>query len=279
MPHRLAVVGVAGSGDARRVVFEVDQPDLGHPAAAVALPGAEVAGRRHVGEGTVGGDGAELAVGHRQLLRQAAIAGGLVELVETGTARGHAGGVEQGGAVGVPVDQAIALRVVGDAGGHATRHRYHVDVLVAVVVAGEGDVLAVGGEARKRLFPRRGREPPGGAAGPGDDPDVAGIDKGDVGRRDVGLTQHAGVDGEERGRQAERGEGEQGEKLAHGEYLREGKGGRLERRTFCLRDTGGGVLGDAAQSAVFESDPMPFRAKVRSLGFQSQEKTLLATWG
>jgi hypothetical protein len=84
--------------------------------------------------------------------------------------------------------------MIRDAPRLAARRRHHVHVLIAVVVAGEGDLRSVGGEAREALLAARRRQPHGGAAALRHDPDVTAVDERDLCRRDGGLAQHARVD-------------------------------------------------------------------------------------
>ena len=163
--------------------------------AAVALPGAEVLAVRHEGQGlAVGRDLAELAVRHRQLLRQPALGRELVELVEAQAAARHRRGVEDRLAVRVPVQHPVGHRVVGEAPRQPAARGHHVDVLVAVVVAGERDQRAVRREARERLLALGRREPLRDATRLRGDPDVARVDEGDLGRRHRRLPHQPRVD-------------------------------------------------------------------------------------
>ena len=65
VPHRVGVVGGALSEIARVQGFEIEEPDVWCAAAPVALPGAEAAVLRGVGDHVaLGGEGAELTVRH-----------------------------------------------------------------------------------------------------------------------------------------------------------------------------------------------------------------------
>ncbi len=72
-------------------------------------------------------------------------------------------------------------------------HRDHVDVDVAVVAGGEGDVLAVGSEMRVLLLAGMRGQPPGaGPIGIGH-PDVVGVDERDLPLGDRRRRQQPGV--------------------------------------------------------------------------------------
>ncbi len=68
-----------------------------------------------------------------------------------------------------------------------------IDLFVAVVLAGEGDGLAVGGELREDLDTRMCREARGSASGGSDHPKVAAISEDDAVVVDVGEAQKLGL--------------------------------------------------------------------------------------
>ncbi|MBP1621542.1 MAG: hypothetical protein H6Q02_2309 [Acidobacteria bacterium] len=193
--HRVRVVGEVAGHVPGLKRCQVEQPDLRRPAAAVALPGAEVAGDRHVREpGAVRRERAELAVRHRQPLRQAAGARDFPELVEAVLAARHPGGEQDRLAVRVPLEHPVGRRVMGQPGRQTAGRRHDVEIGVAVVVPREREQSAVGGEARERLLACRCRQALRRAALLRHQPDVAGVDEGDLARRDVGVAQQPGVD-------------------------------------------------------------------------------------
>ena len=195
VPHRVFVVGVAGGDVGRGLGRQVERPDVGRPAAAIALPGAERLRLRQVGDLlAVGRVGGELAVRDRQLLGRPALGGDQVELVVALPAALARRREQDPRAVGVPVEHAIGHRVPRQARRIAALHGHRVDVGVAVVVGGVGERLAVRREARERLLAARRAEAHGDPALLGRHPDVAGVDEGDLRRRDIGLAQHARVD-------------------------------------------------------------------------------------
>ncbi len=195
VPHGLAVVGVVTGDISRLEVGEIEEPDVGRRAAAVALPGPEVTRQRHVGEGlAVGRQGAELAVRHRQHLGQPAVARNPVELAEALFLAAHRGREQDRFAVGVPAEHPVVIGVVGHANRHAAADRKDEDVLVAVVVAAEPDQGPVGREPGKALLARRRAQPYGDPALLGDNPDVAAIDERDLGGGHIRLPEQPGID-------------------------------------------------------------------------------------
>ena len=176
-------------------VSRIEEPDLRRGSAPVALPRAEPAGLRGVGDAPpVGRQRAELAVGHGEPLRLTALDRDAVDLPEGGQAALPVGSQEDAPAVWRPVEDPVAARMVCDSRWCAAQGRDDVDVVVAVVVAAEGDVRAVGREPREGLFPGRRAQLAGRAALLGHHPDVAGVDEGDLRLGDVGIAQHPGVD-------------------------------------------------------------------------------------
>ncbi len=225
-PHGLGVVGAPGAGQAAGgAPLQVEEPDLRGHAPAVALPGPEVRGDGQVGQGAaVRGEGPELAVGDGQRFGQAPLLGDLEEAAEAVPPRLHARGDEQGPAVREPAHHAVGHGVVGHAGGHTAGDGQDVDVLVAIVVAGEGDLPAVRGEAGEGLLPLGRREPVRQAPLLGDHPDVAGVGEGDPGGGHGGVAHQAGVDAPAGGlglggQGEEAGEGAQ---AAHGAPIEDG---------------------------------------------------------
>jgi hypothetical protein len=85
--------------------------------------------------------------------------------------------------------------VEGELLGHATGRGNDVDLLVAVVLAGEGDPLAVRRELGEQLEPgmggQPGRRPAGGRRGP----QVAGIGEDDLVAVDIRKPQQLGLSG------------------------------------------------------------------------------------
>ena len=103
----------------------------------------------------------------------------------------------------------------GEPLGHAARSRNHEHVDVAVVLAGKGDVRAVGREGRVGFGAGAAGEAHGGAALARHTPQVARIDEDDVGFAQRGLLQKQRlIGGGYDGRQ-----GEEGEDQAHNSSL------------------------------------------------------------
>jgi len=194
VPHRLGV-GAFPIGDALGgVVLQVEEPDIGGHAAAVALPGAGVGGVGCVGQpGAIGVDGAVGAVGHRKDGGLAACRGNRVELgLAAGGPPGRRGEDELL-AVGGPVAEDLTTGVVCHARSDAAGDGNRVQVAVSVVVADEGDGLISGEKRGKASWPgavvRREAMPPARGASP----DIAGVHEGDSGLADVGVAEHADV--------------------------------------------------------------------------------------
>ena len=156
VPHGHGV-GAFPVGDSPGLAgLEVHQPDVAGHAAAVPLPGSAVALVRGVGDPGPGPvDRGVRAVGHRKRFGEAAVS---VDPVDPFSSRhaAHATGAEEQVAVGGPVAEPFARRVMGDASGHSALGGDHVDVAVAVIVSDERDLAAVGRKTRDRL--RRPRE-------------------------------------------------------------------------------------------------------------------------
>src|SRR2546421_13126252 len=66
--------------------------------------------------------------------------------------------------------------------GNSPRCRNNVDIYIAVVLAGERDLSSVRREIGASLYAGAGREPPGIAAFPAHDPEIAGVHERDLGR-------------------------------------------------------------------------------------------------
>jgi hypothetical protein len=185
---------------------EVEDPEVLRPPPLIALPGAEVAGEGGVDDlPAVRREIGAAAPGHRQRLAEAA---------------GDRHGVDAALAVVPAVPQraeedrlavrrpAVDLVVVpparreGAAGGvegellrHAAGRRDDVDLLVAVVLAGEGDPLAVGRELGEQLEAGMGGQAGRRAAGRRSGPEIAGIGEDDLVPMDVGKPQQPGLAG------------------------------------------------------------------------------------
>ncbi len=223
-PDRVAIgVGVADH-PAGRLRGEVEDEEIVGGAAGVALLGPEVAvergvddllsirrelagaGLRHrerLGGAAAQGNGEQLrlagrpAVAARPIDDPRAVVGPAVDLVVPAPARGEGTGGRVPGQL---------LRLA--AGG-----RHDVDLLVAVVLPGEGDPLPVGGEAREQLHARVGGDPGGLAAGGWRRPDVTAVGEGDPVAADGGEPEQlrlgrGGQRGEQQGNGGENAAGE-----------------------------------------------------------------------
>ena len=163
-PHGDDVEGRVGGDVLDRLGGEVVDPDVVGHAAAVALPGPELAEDPVVGElRVVRGIGAEPAARQRELVRRPAVLRGQIELAVEIVPFGHARAEDDLAAVVGPAhDQVVRAHAVGDvvaaeAGrvgqtlGDAAAGRDEIDLAVAVVLAGEGDRGAVGREPGEGL--------------------------------------------------------------------------------------------------------------------------------
>ena len=219
-PHRIAL-GARGPGDlADLAAREVEDPEVLSPASLIALPGAEVAG--------------EGGVDHLLAVRREVGAAALRHRQRLGETAGHRHRVDP--AAGVlpavaqraeddrlavrrpPVDlvvvpppwgQGAAGRVEGELLRHAAGRRHHVDLLVAVVLPGEGDPLAVRRELGEQLEPRMRRDPARRPPLGRRRPQIAGVGEHDLVLVDVREAEQLGLGGRCAGGQAgEAGGGE-----------------------------------------------------------------------
>jgi hypothetical protein len=109
-----------------------------------------------------------------------------------------------------PAERLIRQRVESQPARLASLGAHHVDVVVALVLRGEGDELAVGGDARELLVPLVGGHPLGGAPRDGDPPDVPlrGEDDGPASDRRKPIEAVGGRVGGEAGGGKQRGQGD-----------------------------------------------------------------------
>ena len=197
--ERLAVphgqrVGPLPVGDlARRVLGQVEEPDVGGHAAAVALPGAMVPRVRGVGEPlAVGADRAYATVGHRQLAVQTATRRHGEELLRARVVVHASREVDQP-IVGRPAGEDLGHGVVRHPERHAPGRGHGVEIAVAGVVAHERDGRAVRAELGIALLARRAGQRRRDAALARHQPQVVGIEEHDVRGTDVGVAEHARV--------------------------------------------------------------------------------------
>ena len=191
MPHRLRVVGRVVGDVLRRVRLEIERPEIGRPAAAIALPGSEVLRHRHVDDlAAVRRERGELPVGDRQFLRQPALETHEVELIEPLPPALATRREQHALAVRMPVDHAILHGVVREPRRLPARRGHNVDVQVAVVRRAVGDLRAVRREPWERLFSSRRAQTHGRAALLGHDPDITRVNKRDLILRDRRLPEH-----------------------------------------------------------------------------------------
>ena len=195
VPHRDLVIGRVVGDVLGRERVQIEEIEVGCHAASVSLPGAEGTAFRRVGDAlSVRRDGPKLAVGHGQLLRQAALLRSAPELVEALPPALHRRSKKHALAVRVPVERALAVGVMAQAHRLAARGGHYVEIGVAVVVGAKGDLLTVRRETGKGLFPSGRGESVSRAPLLRHHPDVARVDERDVGLGDVRLPQHPRID-------------------------------------------------------------------------------------
>ena len=201
-PGRLVVtaaeIGQAARGVARKVVH----PHVLRAAAAVALPAAEVAVDRRVGElGAIGREAARARFGDRQRGFDAAVHRHQVR-APAALVEGHAVGAHQHllavrGPVQHPVVGAAAHRhradvaVVGELARGAAGGRHHVHLARARVLGAERDPGPVRRELGIELEALVRGQALRGAAVAADEVQVPGVDEDDVRARDIGEAQQA----------------------------------------------------------------------------------------
>jgi len=194
VPHGLGVARLVAGEIPGGEGLQVKEPDGGVHAAAVALPGRKIHRDGHVGEGAaVGGNGAKFAVGDGQLFGQPSLHRDGIQLVEPVFLARSGGSEQQLPSVRVPFQHAVQAAVVGQPPGQPAGDRHDVNIRVAVVVAAEGDLAAVGGESREGFLTPGGTQPLGLAAGLGHDPNVPRVNENDVGGGHVRVAEHARV--------------------------------------------------------------------------------------
>ena len=174
VPHRDDFLVVRLRQLLRLLRGEVVQPEVVGHAAAVALPGAELAEDAVVDElGIVRRKGAEAAAGQRQLLRQAAVDRNREQLTDEIIMRLEPRAEHDRLIVVLPAhDDVVRPHAVGHVvaaegrgpgqpAGRAAVGRHDVNLGVAVVLAGEREPFAVGRKPRKHLEPVVVRDPAG----------------------------------------------------------------------------------------------------------------------
>jgi hypothetical protein len=192
VPHREHVHGL---GRRQRLVgfpLEVPDGDGAFPAAPIALPGAELLGGVIEGEApSVGREADQRGARQVEHLGDAAVGRNEEEPVKVGQVA-RAIRAEKDAPVGGPPQHHIARRVIGQADGFAAPGRDDEDIIVAVVLAGEGDPFPVGRESRVELVAGVGGEAASRAALGRGRPQVPGVDEDDLVTPDAGLAQEPG---------------------------------------------------------------------------------------
>ena len=200
-PHGVALGPHRGRDARRGARREIVDPEILGPAPLIALPVAEIAEQRAVDDAlAVGGEIARTRCGHGKLHREAAPG---VDGVQGGQRRAVVGiphrteqdllAVRRPSVdlivVAVARGQGAACRVPGDLPWDASRRGNDVDLLVAVVLAGERDPLAIGRELGEQLEPGMSREARCGAAAGARRPEVPAIDERHAVAMDVGKAK------------------------------------------------------------------------------------------
>jgi hypothetical protein len=97
--------------------------------------------------------------------------------------------------VAPPLGERPPRRIEGELLGYATRHRHDVDLLISIVLPGEGDGLPVGRELGEQLETRMGRESGRRAARDRSQPEIAAVGEDDLVRMDIGEAEQLGLGG------------------------------------------------------------------------------------
>jgi hypothetical protein len=216
-PHGVRVVRILPGDLLDGRVGDPRDPDRRGPPATVALPGEVPLGvHRAVPVGDVGDPGAvrrEAPLGHpgeRDLGGQAARQGHRVQPAE----KSAAGNEEHPLAIRRPPLHPVHAGVPGQPARHAPCGRHQVDVVVPLVIAGEGHPPAVRRKGRVDLDSRAGREPAGIPSFARDHPEIARVREGDLVAAQGGLPQpRLGPQGQ--GGQDREEENRQGDESAH----------------------------------------------------------------
>src|SRR5258708_6037003 len=168
------------------VSFQIENVELLGPAARIALPGAEIAEERRVGDfRAIGREIAGAGEGHGQSLREAAVRRNGVETIVAEIEVLAQGAEYDGFSIRGPAIDLIVVtparceraaggierQLFGDAAGHWD----DVDLLVAGVLPGECDPFALGRELREDLESGMRGQASGQAARSGGDPEDAGV--------------------------------------------------------------------------------------------------------
>jgi hypothetical protein len=117
-----------------------------------------------------------------------AVDGDSEQLVEARVA-GAAGREQDCRAIGSPAEGHVDTGVIGQAAWLTTGRGNHVDIEIAVILAGESDLAAIGRVVRAELPADTAGQPAGLAAIAADGPQVAGIAEGDVRAAERGFLQ------------------------------------------------------------------------------------------
>ncbi len=199
-PHRVALGAGTLADRLRRIAGEVENGEIVRLAAGVALLGAEIAEDLRVDDAfAVGRVGTRSGERHRQRHRRSTLGAHRVEPRLAERPRGALAAEEDARTVLRPtvdlivVSPALGARPAGRVPGQLLRNaaarRHDVDLLVAVVLAGEGDRFAVGRELGEHLDARMRRESRRLAAAHVGEPDVPAVREGDLVAVDVGKTK------------------------------------------------------------------------------------------
>ena len=199
-PHCVALGAGPLADRLRRVVGEIEDGEIVRLSAGVALLGAEVAEDLRVDDAfAVGRVRSRSGERHRQRHRRSTLGAHRVEPRLAERPRGALAAEEDARTVLRPtvdlvvVSPALGARAAGRIQGQLLRdaaaRRHDVHLLVAVVLAGEGDRFTVGRELGEHLDARMRRESGRLAAAHVGEPDVAAVGESDLVAVDVGKTK------------------------------------------------------------------------------------------
>src|SRR5579859_272757 len=232
-PHGIAMRARVIGDFFRGVGFQIEDVELLGPAAGITFPGAEVAEKRRVDDfGAVGGEVAGARLGHREGLGEATVDGNGVKAVVAKIEVLAERAEYDGFSIGCPAVDLIVIAparseraargVKGQLPGNAAGHGDHVDLLVAVVLPGEGDPLAIGRELGEDFDARMRGKASGQAAGGGGEPEIAGVSENNFVAVNIGKAKKFCLGVGTCGEAKSKAQAQQGKQLArgHGYHLR-----------------------------------------------------------
>ena len=211
----------------RGLAREIEDPEPVGLSAAVALLRAEIAKERGVRDlFPIRREGAGARARHRQLHRAASLGAHAIEVILNQgptiaqTPEQHPLSVGRPAidlvVVTPPLGERPSRGIKRELPGHTARHRHHVDLLISVVLPGEGDRLSVGRELGEELETGMSRQP--GCCTPAHrgQPEIAAVGEDDLVAVDVGEAEQLGLS-DRRGRNCHQEADSQRDAIQHGQ--------------------------------------------------------------